>query len=136
MVQGVKRFLKIDVDLEKNMPIGVAEFSNDASIVYPITPIINEDTRNDITKAVNDIPQGGGTCLHVGVRESLRALRNYGLPTGGMVIFMTDGKQSCDDGVVEWIKKIEDEVMLQKVRFCTIALSNSADQNLETLAQR
>ena len=136
MVQGVKRFLKIDVDLEKNMPIGVTEFSNDASIVYPITPINNEDTRDEITTAVDGIPKGGGTCLHVGVKESLKALKNYGLTTGGMVIFMTDGGQSCDDNIEDWIGEINDEVMLQKVRFCTIALSNSADQNLESLAQR
>merc|ERR1712110_526680 len=79
MVQGVNRFLKIDVDLEKNIPIGVAEFSNDASIVYPITPISNEATRDTITNAVNNIPKGGGTCLHIGVRESLKALKNYNL---------------------------------------------------------
>ena len=133
-VQGVNRFLKIDVDLEKNIPIGVAEFSDDASIVYPITPISNEATRDTITNAVNNIPQGGGTCLHIGVRESLKALRNYNSTTGGMVVFLTDGEQNC--GGIEWIKEIIDEVLLQKVRFCTIALSNSADQNLETLAQR
>ena len=137
MVQGVNRFLKIDVDLEKNIPIGVAEFSNDASIVYPITPISNEATRDKITNAVNNIPKGGGTCLHIGVRESLKALKNYNLTTGGMVVFLTDGDQKCnDDGIVDWIGQIINEVLQQKVRFCTIALSNSADQNLETLAQR
>ena len=134
MVQGVKRFLEIDVDLEKSLPIGVAEFSNDASIVYQITPIMDEATREEIITAVDRIPKGGGTCLHIGVRESLKALKNY-IPTGGMVIFMTDGDQACD-GVDNWIGEIIDEVLRQKVRFCTIALSNAADQDLESLAQR
>ena len=137
MVQGVKRFLKIDVDLEKNIPIGVAEFSDDASIIYPVTQVNSEATRNDIIEAVDQIQKGGGTCLHIGVREGLRNLKNFNLTSGGMVIFMTDGQQSCtDDPVQDWLGEIINEVLLQKVRFCTIALSNSADQNLESLAQR
>ena len=135
MVQGVKRFLEIDVDLEKSLPVGVAEFSNDASIVYPITPIIDEKTREQIINAVDEIQKGLGTCLHIGVRESLKALKNY-TATGGMVVFMTDGGQSCDDNIKDWLAEIIEEVLSQKVRFCTIALSNSADQDLESLAQR
>ena len=135
MVQGVKRFLEIDIDLEKSLPVGVTEFSNDASIVYPITPIIDEKTREQIINAVDEIQKGLGTCLHIGVRESLKALKNY-TATGGMVVFMTDGGQSCDDNIKDWLAEIIDEVLRQKVRFCTIALSNSADQDLESLAQR
>ena len=88
--------------------------SNDEDAPQPKS-ISNEATRDTITDAVNKIPKGGGTCLHIGVRESLKALRNYNLTTGGMVVFLTDGEQNC--GGIEWIKEIIDEVLMQKTLF-------------------
>ena len=71
----------------------------------------------------------------------MEALRNYNWNTGGLVILLTDGEQSCKvndggDGVQDWLSEVNDEVLNQNTRFCTIAFSNNADKDLEELAFR
>ena len=77
----------------------------------------------------------GGTCLAKGVKKGLEALRDYGVPGGG-VIFLTDGQQSCKGPSAETIADAIDEVVDQNVRVCTIALGDRADSSIETLSQR
>ena len=73
----------------------------------------------------------GGTCLAKGVTKGLEALRDYGVPGGG-VIFLTDG---IDGRKGEFADAIDD-VVHQNVRVCTIAFGSSADPNIETLSER
>ena len=139
--QGVNRFMMIDVDLEQNLPIGITSFSLESFIDYPITIVNDTKTRDGIINTVDHgINHDGGTCIHKGVRTSLEALRDYNWNTGGLVILLTDGGQSCSgaggDGVIDWLGEINDEVMSQNTRFCTIAFSNNADKDLEELAFR
>ena len=74
---------------------------------------------------------GGGTCLGAGISKGLEALRDYGVPGGGL-IFLTDGQDGCpgefDDAM--------DDAVDQNVRVCTIAFGSSADPNIETLSER
>ena len=133
--------MMIDVDLEQNLPIGITSFSKEAFIDYPITVVNNTQTRDGIINTVDHgINHDGGTCIHKGVRTSLEALRDYNWNSGGLVILLTDGGQSCSgaggDGVKDWLGEIIDEVMSQNTRFCTIAFSNNADKDLEELAFR
>ena len=74
---------------------------------------------------------GGGTCLGTGIRKGLEALRDYGVPGGGL-IFLTDGQDGCRGSVEDVI----DDVVDQNVRVCTIAFGSSADPSIESLSQR
>ena len=84
---------------------------------------------------MDELSAGGGTCLAKGVKKGLEALRDYGVPGGG-VIFLTDGQQSCTGQSAETIDDAIDDVVHQNVRVCTIALGDRADSSIETLSQR
>ena len=74
---------------------------------------------------------GGGTCLGTGISKGLEALRDYGVPGGGL-IFLTDGQDGCRGSVEDVI----DDVVDQNVRVCTVAFGSSADPSIESLSQR
>ena len=134
MIQGVKRFINIDIDLEDKIPIGTVGFAGGADIKQPIIPVIDQASRDKIINSVEN-KQSKATCIDLGVRKSLEALRNYNWTYGGLVVFLTDGQHSgCSSS--NWFDEVIEEVLQQGVRFCTIAFSNNADKNLENLAQR
>ena len=134
MIQGVKRFINIDIDLEDKIPIGTVGFAGGADIKQPIIPVIDQASRDKIINSVEN-KQSKATCIDLGVRKSLEALRNYNWNNGGLVVFLTDGQHSgCSSS--NWFDEVIEEVLQQGVRFCTIAFSNNADKNLENLAQR
>ena len=137
MKKGIERFMMLDVDLQKNLSIGVTVFSNAGGthIRQPIIPITDTSSRDQVIKVVNDEKQGGGTCLHLGILKGLEALKNSNKLTGGASIFLTDGGQNCDP-VVDWLGEVINDVTAQDVRHCTIAFSDAADPNLEELALR
>ena len=74
---------------------------------------------------------GGGTCLGAGISKGLEALRDYGVPGGGL-IFLTNGQDGCRGSVEDAI----DEVVNQYVRVCTIAFGSSADPSIELFSRR
>ena len=74
------------------------------------------------------------TCLGLGIRKGLQALKDFGMETGGGAIFLTDGQFACKGG--ENIQDVIDDVVAQNVRFCTIAFGESADPAIEELAVR
>ena len=135
MIQGVKRFINIDIDLDDKIPIGTVGFSGSANIRQPIIPVVDQASRDKIINSVEAKKESRATCIDLGVRKSLEALRNYHWPTGGLVVFLTDGQHSgCSSN--NWLDQVIDEVLQQGVRFCTIAFSNDADKKLEILSQR
>ena len=134
MIQGVKRFIYIDVDLEDRIPIGTVGFAGGANIRQSIIPVVDQASRDKIINSVEQKKQAKATCIDLGVRKSLEALRNYNWTNGGLVVFLTDGQHSgCSSN--NWLDEVRDEVLQQGVRFCTIAFSNNADKKLEILAQ-
>ena len=135
MIQGVKRFIDIDIELDDKIPIGTVGFSGSADIRQPIIPVIDQAAKDKIIKSVEGGKQPKQTCIAMGVRKSLEALTSYNWNTGGLVVFLTDGQDSQCSGS-DWLNEVIDEVLAQGVRFCTIAFSNDADKNLEILAQR
>ena len=137
MQQGIKRFMEYDVDLDLELPFGVVTFSavDHTLIDQPIIPINDTKSRDKIVDAVYAHGTNLWTCLHTGIEKGLQALKDFGLEKGGTAIFLTDGAQACDP-VDNWLSEIIDEVLAQDVRFCTIAMSNNADQKLEELAKR
>ena len=135
MKQGVERFMLVDVDLTKQFSVGVVKFSDDATILRDVVKVDNENVRQDIIDAVNDLTKDGGTCLGYGIYRGLEALTKSGLEHGGSAIFLTDGQQSCDESN-STIQEAIDTVVAQNVRVCTIAFGPKADPNLEILANR
>ena len=49
LIQGVKRFMMIDVDLDQKLPIGTVSFASNAAIEHPVVPVIDTQTRDDIS---------------------------------------------------------------------------------------
>ena len=138
MKQGVKRFLTVDAELDMKLPVGVVRFSGqsekDTFIAHEIVPVADEDVRDEIIGVVEGMGTTLYTCLGLGIRKGLEALKNYGLETGGGAIFLTDGQFACKGG--ETIADVIDDVVAQNVRFCTIAFGKSADPAIEDLAVR
>ena len=138
MKQGVKRFLTVDAELDMQLPVGVVRFSGssgkDTYIAHEIVPVADEDVRDEIIDVVQGMDTTLYTCLGLGIRKGLEALKNYGMETGGGAIFLTDGQFACDGG--ETIADVIDDVVAQNVRFCTIAFGESADPAIEDLAVR
>ena len=138
MKQGVKRFLTVDAELDMQLPVGVVRFSGssgkDTYIAHEIVPVADEDVREEIIDMVQSMGTGSGTCLGLGIRKGLEALKNYGMESGGGAIFLTDGQFACDGG--ETIADVIDDLVAQNVRFCTIAFGESADPAIEDLAVR
>ena len=138
MKKGIERFMTVDVDMELELPLGVVSFSSKAQtqINHEIISINDEDSRDEIIDTVNGLSHFGNTCLNTGIQLGLEALRNYGQEAGGTAIFLTDGGQYCPGDSDDWLQIISDEVLAQNVRFCTIAMSNAADPDLEEIAKR
>merc|ERR1719422_1935906 len=111
--------MKLDVDFEKKHSFGVAAFGGSAYIREPIIPISDASSRDKIIKTVNDQGSMGRTCLHLGIRKGLEALRNSGKSSGGTSIFLTDGEYGCGSGSRDWLGAVSSEVLAQDVRHCT-----------------
>ena len=132
---SAKRWLTYDLD--DGVPLGVAKFSSKASTVVNLIPVDNQ-SRADITKELDKLIAGGGTCLGAGLKEGLKVLRNGGLEKGGVMIFLTDGKFDCKNPDMPDKTTIAQAIPLikaQEVRVITIAFSNNADPDIIKLAE-
>ena len=136
MQQGVKRFLTVDAELDMALPVGLVRLSGkgDTYVAHDIVPVDSQAVRDELINLVFSMKFKRDTCLGLGIRNGLKALKDYGMETGGGAIFLTDGEFSCNGG--ETIKDVIDDVVAQNVRFCTIAFGKSADPEIEELAVR
>ena len=136
--QGIKRFMWFDVLTPSipHLPLGVASFSaiDKTEIDQEIILVNDTESMDKIIDTVQNITTNKYTCLHTGIRKGLEAFKNFGQNKGGAAMFLTDGAQWCEDEITEWLDEIQDEVLEQGVRFCTIAFSDEADPRLEELA--
>ena len=75
--QGISRFMKIDVDMNLALPVGVVAFSaeSETKIYQEIIPVDSTASRDQIINTVNNIPNHGETCLQHGIWKGLEALR-------------------------------------------------------------
>ena len=96
---------------------------------------INDSNRDSVIKTINEIDDGGGTCIDLGLHAGLSALKTYDNATGGVMILLTDGIYACGGSQV-WKTFDADLAAIQGqgVRVITIAFSNNADDKIETLA--
>ena len=146
---AASRFVKYDID--NKTPLGVVTFSSSATTVvfssshqnhvkssFQVLPVdlVTDANRDSIVTTISEIPSGGGTCIDLGLSEGLSALKAYDQQAnGGVMILLTDGEYSCS-GDKTWPTFESDLAAIkgQGVRVITIALSNAADEKIETLA--
>ena len=131
--KAASRFIRYDVN--DGIPLGVVRFSADAATLVNVTEV-NANNRNTTIEAIEGTTATGGTCLGLGLMEGLEALKRSGYQTGGVLIFLTDGVYGCGGNTI-W-SSFEDDLLKiknQKVRVISIAFSDSADGQIETLAR-
>jgi hypothetical protein len=122
--------------VDDGTPLGVVKFNSVANTVsvFDITELSSEN-RDDAMKAINGITLAGQTCLGDALLKGLSERKGYGDgEDGGVMLFITDGGFACKGHPN--ILDVIDHVIKQKVRVITMAMSNSADTTLETLADR
>ena len=61
---------------------------------YSLTAV-DDKSREEMINTVVGLSALGGTCLHLGLEEGMRALESGGVKEGGVIIFLTDGQQHC-----------------------------------------
>ena len=135
--KAAARFIRYDV--EDEVPLGVVTFNgpNTATTRVPVSSVTN-DNREDALGEINKLVAKGGTCMSQGLREGLAALGKWGDAKGGVLIFLTDGQYMCQSSSdTDWddFNDVLSAIQAQGVRVVTIAFSNNADGQIETLAK-
>ena len=70
---------------------------NKINVVSPLTSIDTE-SRADMINKVDGLRAKGGTCLDEGLLKGMEVLQRGGVEAGGVILFLTDGKQEYCDG--------------------------------------
>jgi uncharacterized protein YegL len=122
----------VTYDLKDDTPLGIVKFSSNAETIFNLTNISNQ-TRTEVIAILQSLSANGGTCLGEGLKKGLETLRLGGVDHGGVMIFLTDGQQSCDGAD---IPDVIDVVENQGVRVIAIAFGTSADSRILQLAKR
>ena len=133
--QAAKRFLQLDIN--DKVPVGIVQFSalgkDETRIVQEIVPITDEN-RPGILDLIDGLTLHIDTCLGNGLKMGLQALENYGILSGGVLIFLTDGRYYCTNGLT--IDEVIEDIVARHVRVITIAFGDKAQPNIEELAKR
>lgn len=79
--------------LSSNDRVAVVEFDDQASVLFPLTPLTTSDARRQARQAIERVDSTGGTSLDAGLSTSFAVLQ----PTRGdgrdkHVVFLTDGQ--------------------------------------------
>jgi calcium-activated chloride channel regulator 3/4 len=125
----------VTYDVKDDVPIGIVQFSTNADILFGLTKVTNQ-TRTNVIEILQKLSAGGGTCLGAGLKKGLDTLKQGEVNHGGVMIFLTDGQQSCDGADTSDIPDVIDSVADQGVRVIAIAFGISADSRILQLAER
>jgi uncharacterized protein YegL len=123
----------VTYDVHDNVPLSIVKFSSDATIIFELANI-TEQNRPDVVSLLRGLSAGGGTCIGDGLIMGLQALTRGGVPYGGVLLLMTDGEQFCGNGPD--IPDVIDSVVEQGVRVIAIAFGSQADIRIIELAER
>ena len=130
---AAKRWITYDV--EDDTPVGIVFFGDDYIPGSNIS-IINTESRENLSKIIDDVPARGRTCITIGLYV---AMYNKGLLnnfTGNVIILLTDGVQNCPLPKVPTISEMIPMLIANKIRVITIAIGNEADPEIEDLAEQ
>ncbi|XP_035665433.1 calcium-activated chloride channel regulator 1-like [Branchiostoma floridae] len=125
--QVATRFIRNTVSLGTS--VGVVTFSSTASIRHPVVSVNSEAVRNDLIAAV-PTSTGGGTCIGCGLRKGIEALETTGPPHGSVILLLTDGGDSRP-----YVSEVLPDLLTKEIIVDTVAISQNADDRLESLAE-
>lgn len=100
-IANARTAAKVLVDQSKiGSYVGVLEFNDFATEVFPLTKIANQATKNKIKAAINKIQAGGGTAIGEAAQFALDSLTAFVAPHGNtgynkVVYFLSDGENTA-----------------------------------------
>ena len=137
---AVKRWLTFEV--MDGTEVALVVFSDvrpqSPPLIFNMTAV-NDATRVEMIKAVDNMEFQGKTCIGCGIDRALNwpgALKGF---NGGVIILITDGRQECETGegnpeICKTIEGMTPQVVERRTRVVTIAFGLEADPALEDLA--
>ena len=130
--QSATRWVKYDI--KEDVALSLVRFDMEASRMTALK-LVDEAYRTQIINKLAGMNTLKGTCIGAGIKAGLKALRDGGIKTGGVMIFLTDGEYWCPDGTDKsTLAEVIPLVKAQNVRVTTIAFSNDADPDIIKLA--
>ncbi|XP_048739813.2 calcium-activated chloride channel regulator 1-like isoform X2 [Ostrea edulis] len=118
--------------LSNGSSIGVVTFDDDAKIVAPITSVVSESVRRELTTLIDKIEANGRTSIGLGLRKGLELLKANGESINGSeIILVSDGKNNVSPAIDD----VRDEILAANVIVTTVAIGNLADKDMEKLAK-
>ncbi|XP_066266574.1 calcium-activated chloride channel regulator 4A-like [Branchiostoma lanceolatum] len=125
--QVATRFIRSTVSFGTS--VGVVTFSSSASIEHRVVSVTSQAVRDELIDAL-PTRATGGTCIGCGLRKGIEALEAVGQPGGGVILLLTDGKETT----APFIRDVIPELQSKEVIVATIAFSADADALLQSLA--
>lgn len=122
----------VNYDVKNDVPLGIVKFSSQPEILKELERVTDQN-RQDYIDILRGLSAGGGTCLGAALTAGLNTLENGGVDHGGVIIFLTDGEQSCDGpDIPDVVQSLVD----QGVRVIAIAFGSQADPRILELADK
>ena len=132
MKDAAKRF--VNFDIPDGTVLGMLPFSTDQ---YPnlgfTMSTVNQGERENMVQKIDGLTIQQGTCITDGLFRAVGDPNYLNNKEGNAIILLTDGQQdgACNTNY----DQIRDHLVKYKVRLITIALGNSADPEIEGLAE-
>ncbi|XP_070557323.1 calcium-activated chloride channel regulator 4A-like [Ptychodera flava] len=113
--------------------VGIVRFDRTATILAQLTQLIDQESRQDLIDKLPNNP-GGSTCIGCGLEKGMEVFENsqFATATGGIIFLTTDGEENQSP----LIRDVEDELIEKGVIVDTLAFSDEADPQLESLSEK
>ncbi|PIK56363.1 putative calcium-activated chloride channel regulator 1-like [Apostichopus japonicus] len=112
--------------------LGIVDFDSTGKQISGLVKLDSEDTRRKLAQKIPQEAQGG-TCIGCGLEVALEILQGGGQTAeGGIVILITDGKDSGSNGEKTTAMKLKYSEL--RVKINSVAFSNDADTVVPDLA--
>ena len=132
MKDAAKRWLQFDVT--DGTELGMLPFSTDQypSLGFSMTKV-SSSSKDSMLDKIDDLEIQSGTCITNALFRAVTDTHYLGNAEGNAIILLTDGEQN--QGCGSTYEQVKNFLVSKKVRLITIALGNSADPDIEGLAE-
>jgi len=140
MNEAAKNFIEFYAN--DGSQLGITHFSYSYNVIVDAgLTTIDENTRSSLSGLI-DFNAEGATCLGLALQKGLEVLYGTEQTNGGVIIFLTDGDEECNDksnkddidGNINNPELLQD-IVDRNIRVVTIAFGKDASQDLENLAR-
>ncbi|XP_035693981.1 calcium-activated chloride channel regulator 1-like [Branchiostoma floridae] len=112
--------------------LGIVDFSTRATTAHALIQVSDDSARDQLAAAVPNSTLGW-TCIGCGLLEGIQVLEANGRnAAGGILLVISDGEENQHPNITEAMPTVLDKGVIVD----TIAYSDAADANLESLAAR